>query len=468
MKDNTTGPDVENRNTIAAVATPHGEGGISVIRISGPESLHIASKIVGIRQKLISVKSHSVVHTSVYNGKQFIDEVLIAIFRAPRSYTGEDTVEISCHGSPYTTGLILDLLIKNGAAPAEPGEFTKRAFLNGKMDLAQAEAVADFIGARTEASRRIAAMLLKGHLSKTLKKMREDLLQACMLIEIELDFTEEDIQFASRNDVLKLLKNIKSQLEKLISSFNRGRICREGIRMVITGLPNVGKSSILNGLTQMERAIVTETPGTTRDTIEEILDIEGIQVRITDTAGIRETSDPIEKEGVRRAKNAATEADLILLVLDNSERIGNEEKKLINWVVDTDKDIICIVNKSDLAAKMSIEEIKPLLKTKEIISISALKNKDINKLVDKITRHVLKKGLPEGDEILISRSRHRDAVMQAIMHINKAEESLLNNMSQEFIALDMRGAADTLGSITGEISSDDILNKIFSDFCIGK
>jgi len=459
---------VVTRNTIAAIATPHGEGGISVLRISGPESLHIASKILEIKEKIMSVKSRTVIHTWVTDNKRFIDEVLVTLFRAPHSYTGEDIVEISCHGSPYTAGLILDLLIKNGAAPAEPGEFTKRAFLNGKLDLAQAEAVADFISAKTEASRRVAAMHLKGHLSKTLKKMREDLLQACSLIEIELDFAEEDIEFVSENEVLNLLKNIKSRLEDLIKSFDRGRICREGISMVITGLPNVGKSSILNGLAKRERAIVTETPGTTRDTIEEVLDIEGIKVRITDTAGIRETSDQIEKEGVRRAKEAALDADLILLVLDNSRKIEKEEKNLIKWVVDTERDIICIINKNDLPDKASIKDIRELLKDRDIIRISALTTEGINKLIDRITGHVLKKGLPDGDELIITRSRHRDAVAQAIMHLNKAEESLIKKMSQEFIALDMRGAADALGSITGEISSDDILNRIFSDFCIGK
>jgi len=459
---------METECTIAAVATPAGEGGIAVIRISGKRAVDICGKVVKAKKPLSQYKARRAIYASIFEGDKFIDDVIVTLYRSPASYTGEDVVEISCHGSTYIAQLIINLLIKNGAEPAQPGEFTKRAFLNGKMDLAQAEAVADLIKAKTESSRRVAAMQLKGGLSKKLSEMREQLIKVMSLIELELDFSEEDIEFASREKVLKLIERIKEELEYLLQNYRRGRICRDGINMVITGLPNVGKSSILNCLVQRERAIVTETPGTTRDTIEEILDVEGIQVKIIDTAGIRHSGDLIEKEGVKRAKEAVNIADLVIMVLDGSGETGEEETSLIKWLKDKKTEILCVINKTDLPMKKSEEDLNKIIPDLDKVYISAKTEKGIKELIRKITEHALKKGMPGGEEILITRERHKTALQNAVVHLEKAYDSIQKNMSQEFTAFDLRVAAQEIGSITGSITTDQILDNIFNEFCIGK
>ena len=458
----------QKQSTVAAVATPHGEGGIAVIRISGTDALSISSAVYRGAETLEHAEERRAVYGRIVHKGRFIDEVIITVFRAPRSYTGEDTVEISCHGSPYIASLVLQSLVENGAVPAGPGEFTKRAFLNGKIDLAQAEAVADLIKARTESARRVAGMQVSGYLSKYIDEMRTAIIQASALLELELDFSEQDIEFVSRDEIKQNLLDIKSKLKRLVESYNRGRVCREGIRMAITGLPNVGKSSVLNGLMERERAIVTHIPGTTRDTIEDVLDIEGIKVRITDTAGIRRSDDPVEQQGVMRAKKAVHEADVVLLVLDGSRPVSSDTVNLISWVIESAKDIVCILNKADLEQQTTQEEMATLLPDKEVWSVSAIEDQGMKTLIKVITSHALKRGLPDGQELLITRERHRDAVAKALERVDHAVLSIDRDMSQEFIALDMRGAADALGAIMGTVSPDDVLNKIFADFCIGK
>ena len=457
-----------DNHTIVALSTPQGEAGIAVIRLSGPDSLSIVNGVFQGKENINDMKSHHAAHGWIVEGSEPQDEVIVTLFRSPNSYTGEDVVEVSCHGGPYVSQRIVELFLTQGAKPALPGEFSQRAVLNGKMDLAQAEAVADMIQAKTEASRRVAAYQLEGGLSKRIRAMQEQLLQACSLIELELDFPEEDVEFASRKEMKAMFTEMISDMDTLLGSFNRGRVCREGIRMVIVGRPNVGKSSILNSLLERERAIVTEIPGTTRDTIEDVLDIEGILFVVTDTAGLRETEDRIEQEGVRRAEEALDRAGLVLLVLDGSEPLQQEDEKLMQRIQDTKRPTLVVVNKTDLKQKMNDEKVNAWFSGKNVLHVSALKQNGIRELIDMLKDSVLSEGFPHEGDIVITRVRHRDCLFRAVESLRKAETSLIQSMSQEFIALDLREGLNTLGEIIGETTTEDVLNRIFSEFCIGK
>lgn len=455
-------------DTIAALSTPHGVGGIAVIRISGPESQQIIKKIFQGDIKQSQPESHRVYHGWIADQTEKIDEVMVVFFQEPNSYTGEDVIEISCHGSTIVTKQILNLLIRRGARPAQPGEFTKRSFLNGKMDLSQAEAVADLIHAKTEASRRVALYQLEGNLSGKLTAISNRLVRASSFLELELDFAEENIEFAPQKKLKNMITGVKKELDKLLHSYERGRLCREGVKMAIIGSPNVGKSSILNCLVEKERAIVTEIPGTTRDTIEDLLDIEGVLFTITDTAGIREAKDPIEKEGVKRAEKALKNADIVLLVVDGSKSLNQEDRKIIDIIKDKKKKFLCIVNKSDLDRKVKTEEINNLLNSGKILSVSALNKQGIDELINNLKRFVISGDLPMEGEFLLTRERHRDAIAQAREHIIQAEKAMNQDMSQEFIAFDLRQAMDSIDTIKGKKTTADILDFIFSEFCIGK
>lgn len=457
-----------NNNTITAVSTPQGEGAIAVIRISGQESQPIIKKIFYTDKKVSSFRNRRVYQGWITDNGEKIDRVMITFFFSPHSYTGEDIAEISCHGSPFVTKRILDLIIKHKARLAEPGEFTKRSFLNGKMDLSQAEAVADLIHAKTEASRRVALYQLEGNLSEKLADFSQQLVQACSFLELELDFAEEDIHFTSLNDLQKMLKKIDAELKKFLDSYERGRLCREGVRMAIIGSPNVGKSSILNCLVEKERAIVTEIAGTTRDTIEDVLDIEGVLFTIIDTAGLREVQDPIEKEGVRRAERTLKEADIVLLVVDGNKTLSSEDKKIISRIQKQQKKLLGVINKSDLKQQISADELKKLLNTEEVLLISALKKKGIDMLINNLKQTVISGDLPMEGELLLTRERHKQAVFRTREHIYHALKAMNDKMSQEFIAFDLRQALDSLGEISGKKTTDDILDYIFSEFCIGK
>ena len=455
-------------DTIVALSTPPGEGGMAVVRISGPEAVSIVHKVFQGSKNKKAGASHQAVHGWIVDGKEPVDEVVVTVFRSPKSYTGEDVVEVSCHGGLYISSRLIDLIVSAGARPARPGEFTQRAFLNAKMDLAQAEAVADVIHARTEASRRVAVYQLEGRLSEKLNTMRERLVSFCSLLEIELDFSEEDIAFASRKDLKKHLSSIQQELDHLIESYDRGRICREGIHMVIAGRPNVGKSSLLNALVERERAIVTEIPGTTRDTIEDVLDIEGLLFRITDTAGIRETDDPLEKEGIRRMEKALSEAALILLVCDASEPLLSDDFALFKKIQLLNKPVVVVLNKSDLKKRTGCDEIRKEKIGRSCLHVSALKREGIDTLIDVLQKEALSDGVPHEGDVLLTRARHRDSLVRTILFLKKAEASLKKNMSQEFIAADLRGAMDALGEVTGQTTTENILEAIFSTFCIGK
>jgi len=458
-----------SHHTIAAIATPQGTGGIAIIRISGPGAWNLLTELFSFHSKSMEFKSHHAYHGWIMDGSEPLDEVLVTPFRAPNSYTGEDVIEISGHGSSFLSRRILNLILSRGIKPADPGEFTKRAFLNGRLDLSQAEAVSDLIHAQTEAARRVAAYQLEGRLSKKINNMRKTLIHHCGLLELELDFGEEDIEFTSRDELGKGFFSIRTALQELLASFQRGKVCREGIRLVIAGRPNVGKSSLLNRLIEKERAIVTDIPGTTRDTIEEQLDIEGVLFRITDTAGLRdEQNDPVEQEGIRRTYAAIDRADMILWVLDAGNAWQKEDEHISKYIHATGAPCICAINKCDLDGKLDESAVRSRMKNRPVLRVSALKGSGIRILIESLKSSALSGDIPHEGETIITRFRHAEALQSALDHIQNASLSLQDNQSQEFIAMDIRGALDALGAITGETSTDDILNHIFSEFCIGK
>ena len=441
------------------------------MRISGSDSAKIANKIFKTPGKQPRFENHRAYHGWIKEGNEPIDEVVVTLFKAPDSYTGEEVVEISCHGGVFISRRILEMIINQGARPAEPGEFTQRAFMNGKTDLSQAEAVADLIQSQTEASRRVAIYQLEGRLSDKLNRIRDDLIRIASLLEIELDFGEEDVKFVNRNDIKNMLRALKKEIDKLIRTYERGKICREGIRMIILGRPNVGKSSILNALVEKERAIVTEIPGTTRDLVEDVLDIEGILFTITDTAGIRDIKnfdDPIEKEGIRRSENALQSSDIVLLVFDNSQPLHADDESVIQLVKREKKNIIGVINKIDLKSRIEESILHERLNGVRLVQISALNREGISNLIQILKDQVLSGGLPKEGELVLTNLRHRNSLVRTNASISQAEKSLKENMSQEFIALDLRGALESIGEITGQTTPEDVLNHIFSEFCIGK
>ena len=460
---------IENiENTIAAISTPPGRGGISVIRLSGKNAIEIVSKIFKANPRLEQIEPWRVVLGKIIDNDVEIDEVIVIVYKSPNSYTKEDMVEINCHGGVFISQRILELVIKKGARLAQPGEFTFRAFLNGRIDLSQAEAVADLIYAQTEASRQASFSQLEGNLSKKIMEISNRLVDFCSLLELELDFPEEDVEFVDRKEIVERLKNGQKELENLISTYQIGRVAREGVKLVITGRPNVGKSSLLNMLIKEERAIVTEIPGTTRDTLEVHLDIKGILFRVFDTAGIKETLDRIEQEGIRRARKHLESSDIIIHVFDGSEKLDNEDYDIIN-VIQRLKPMMLLraINKSDLPQQIEKEKIGgnkfPLL------SISAVKGDGIDKLENELYQSVVR----DDDNIfsekgLVTNVRHWEALTKAMDSLKKATQEAEKKMSSEFIALYLRDALNYLGQITGKVTSEDVLNNIFSKFCIGK
>jgi tRNA modification GTPase len=457
-----------NDDTIAAVSTPAGEGGISIIRICGPYAVNSVMQIFHSLNQAKTLQDRYATLGRVMDGKEKIDDVLVTLFNKPNSYTGDETVEISCHGSPFICRRILELLFLNGARPAQPGEFTLRAFLNGKLDLMQAEAVADLIHSKTEESRKAAVHHLRGSLSKQIQDLRDVLIHICSLLEIELDFSEEEIEFASKEEITEKLQEIRNKIDLLIESYERGKIFREGIRIVIAGKPNAGKSSILNCLLEKERAIVTEIPGTTRDTVEDVLDIGGILTYISDTAGIRQTNDPIEMEGIHRTKQAIDTADVVLSVLDKSKPFDQDDISLSFMIKKSNKESIVLVNKIDLPPAWENREISPYFPMDSVFEISALNKTGIHNLVQALETKIQFSGMRASTESSLTNIRHRDCLIKSREAIINALTASSKQMSQEFIALDLRGALDHLGEITGQTVGEEIIQEIFSSFCIGK
>lgn len=448
----------QNEDTIVALATPPGIGAISIIRISGPNSFVAIDKIFFGKKPIKDAASHTIHYGKIFDKEHLIDDVLVSVFRAPNSYTGEDSVEISTHGSPLITQKIISLLIENDVRFAEPGEFTKRAFLNGRMDLAQAEAVADIINSNTEASLRGARNQLDGFLSQKVDQLRELLVNTSSLIELELDFAEENLEFLSIKEVLNNINRIEDEIDSLLSSYSFGRIIKDGVNVALVGKPNVGKSSLLNYLLKESRAIVSEIPGTTRDIIREELNIDGILFRLFDTAGIRNSSDIIEIEGVNRSREAVQNADIVLFL--NDATIGFSSDLYDELLELTKKErILSVVNKIDIAR---IED------SRFMVGISAKTGEGIKTLFDKMKLMAIGTKNYSEKSAIVSNIRHFDSLQKSRAHLEGAKRSIDEKLTGEFIAVDLRNAESALGEIIGKVTSDDILNNIFSKFCIGK
>ena len=455
-----------NKETIIALATPNGLGAISVIRISGNNSIKIAEKLFkSNKNKLLSnQKSHTVYLGHIMKGNHELDEVLITLFKGPNSYTGEDTIEISCHGSTYIQKEIINLFIDNGIRIANPGEFTLRAFLNGKMDLNQAEAVADLIASENEGSHKLAMQQMKSGFSNDLKKLRAELLHFSSMIELELDFSQEDVEFAERNDFKILTNKIKSELKILINSFQSGNVLKNGISVAIAGKPNAGKSSLLNTLLNEDKAIVSDIPGTTRDSIEDSLIINGINFRFIDTAGLRETNDVIESKGIEKTKEKIKKAKILLYLFDINDTNINEIKNSLDSFSRDDLSIILVRNKIDL--KINNKNLLNDLKKLELIEISATEKKSVLKLKERLIDEV--NLLNPYTDVIISNSRHYEALKKALKAIEEVNKGLKENISGDLLSVDIRRSIEFLAEITGEITNDDVLGNIFANFCIGK
>ncbi len=461
--------------TICAIATPVGEGGIGIVRISGENAVAYASELIRLRsgRALTAVQSHTLHHADVFDfalapiephrGSLPLDEALVVLMRAPHSFTAEDVVEIHCHGGPLVLQSLCEGLVRRGARLAEPGEFTKRAFLNGRLNLTQAEAVLDTIRAKTTGSLRIAQEQLRGALSKEVDRMRETLIGLLAHVEAAIDFTEEDLAFVQPDELARSLRQTKTEVSRLAKTYEEGRVLREGVAAAIIGRPNVGKSSLLNALLGADRAIVTAVPGTTRDVLEEVLNIRGIPVRLLDTAGLRETDDLVEHEGIKRSRAAIDQAELLLVMLDGSFPLGAEDHDLL--ALGPDKTLVVVVNKTDLPSRIHDSE---LAEFKSVIRISAKTGAGLEDLRDTIRGVVGRGGLEPGEAAMVTRMRHRTSLVNAESALAKAIESVTAQLSGEFIAMDLRGALDALGEITGAITTDDILDRIFREFCIGK
>ena len=455
-------------DTICGIATPVGEGGISIIRVSGNKSLELISRIFkGINSsKITDMKTYTMKYGHIFNREtgDKIDEVIISYMKGPRSYTAEDVVEINCHGGTVTTNNVLEEVIKAGGRLAEPGEFTKRAFLNGRIDLTQAEAVMDIIRAKTDLAAKSAIIQSSGFLSKEIKKLKEYLLEVLSLIEYTVDFTEDDEE-SDPSVPIKIEGQLEDAIKKmnsLLKSSNEGKIIREGLNMAIVGKPNVGKSSLLNALLKEKRAIVTDVPGTTRDIIEEYISLDGIPIKIIDTAGIREANDIVEKIGIDKSKEKIEQADLVVLVLDVSRELDNEDKKIIEYI--NGKNYIVLLNKTDLAVKLNNDEINNL---NNKIKISALTGFGVDDLKDKI-KEMFFDGKIENQSLIISNNRHKQALIRAVENCNEALERVKLNEYLDLISIYVTAALKSLGEITGSEIEVDLINKIFSEFCVGK
>lgn len=455
-------------DTIAAVATSLGEGGIAIIRISGKDALMITSGIFRGKngRTLNDIKSYTMRYGHIIDRQtdEAIDEVIVNFMRGPKSFTAEDTVEISCHGGIIATNRILEEVIKSGARLAEPGEFTKRAFLNGRIDLTQAEAVIDIIRAKTELSMKSALAQSEGRISREIKSIRHKLLGIIAHIEATVDFPEEDLEETTSEITSLQLKSIIDKMEILLNSADEGKILREGLNTVIVGKPNVGKSSLLNALLMEKRAIVTDIPGTTRDVIEEFINIDGVPVKIIDTAGIRETEDIVEKIGVEKSREKINEADLIILMLDASRELDAEDLEIINFI--KERKYIVLLNKSDIGNKISKNDIKEL-NTDFVFEVSAKIGTGLDNLKNAI-KSLFFKGEVSSKDTIITNLRHKEALIKASESCKAALAALRNTMAIDLASIDARNAWMSLGEITGETLEEDIIDKIFSEFCIGK
>lgn len=455
-------------DTITALATPPGEGGIAVIRLSGPESLQMAGRLFvnGKRRKVKEFRERYLYYGFILDQDQnTVDEVLLVYMKAPRTYTREDVVEIHCHGGMIPVRKILDLLLQEGARLAQPGEFTKRAFLNGRIDLAQAEGVMDLISSKSEEAARSSLQQMEGSLSREIKAVRDDMLDVLARIEVTVDYPEEDIEGMVGEQIHKRLFTAREQCRSLLKSAHQGRLIREGIKTVIIGKPNVGKSSLLNALVRENRAIVTDIPGTTRDVIEEYVNIKGVLVRILDTAGIRETMDLVEKIGVEKSRELTRDADLILLLLDASHPLEEEDMKILQWL--KDKQVLILLNKSDRPSAIEPEDIE-MLTDSTIIKTSMIDGTGLDQVEEFIYHLVYSGGAGPKNSVMITNSRHKEALIRAERHLGEALDALAASMPLDLVTIDIRNVWEALGEITGESLTENLIDKIFMEFCLGK
>lgn len=456
--------EITQKEPITAIATPVGEGGIAVIRVSGKHAISIVNEAFK-GSDLTKQDSHTVHFGKITDQEgEVVDEVLTTLFHAPKSYTGEETVEISCHGGVLVTQSVLEAMLHLGIRSAEPGEFTQRAFLNGKMELSQAEAVADLIHAKSKKALDAAHQQLEGRLGEHIKEFRQQIIDATAMVELELDFVEEDVEFANKDELKELLEELDEEIDSLLATYETGRLVKHGVKTVFIGLPNAGKSTLLNTLVGKDRAIVTEIAGTTRDTIDVDWSYDGLRFTLTDTAGLRETEDIVEAEGVKRSQKAFEEADLAVYLKDLSRELSAEEREDIARYQKAagETPFVLVGTKNDIALNVEDERMDYDLK------ISALEGEKIDELKKLMKQRALENKEYDSTSILVTSSRHRDALKKAQENVQSAIRALDQGMTGDFLSIDLRSALKDLGSITGEITTEDILDSIFSRFCIGK
>lgn len=456
-------------DTITSISTPMGEGAIGIVRLSGPQAIEIGDKLYKGKYKLAEVDSHTINYGHIVDPEtnEVVEEVMISVLRAPKTFTREDIIEINCHGGILTINRVLELTMTHGARMAEPGEYSKRAFLNGRIDLSQAEAVMDFIRSKTDRASKVAMNQIEGRLSDLIKRQRQSILEILAQVEVNIDYPEyDDVEDATTEFLLEQSKNIKAEIDKLLETGAQGKIMREGLSTVIVGKPNVGKSSMLNNLIQDNKAIVTEVAGTTRDVLEEYVNVRGVPLRLVDTAGIRDTEDIVEKIGVERSRKALSQADLILFVLNYNEPLTKEDRTLFEVI--ENEDVIVIVNKTDLVQQLNIEEVQEMIGNKPLIQTSMLKQEGIDELEIQIRDLFFGGDVQNQDMTYVSNSRHIALLKQARHAIQDAIDAAESGVPMDMVQIDLTRTWEILGEIIGESASDELINQLFSQFCLGK
>lgn len=458
-------------DTIAAISTPMGEGAIAIVRISGPDAFMIADKLFRSinNKKMSTVSTHTIHYGHIIDPTkdEVVEEVMVSVMKGPKTFTKEDVVEINCHGGIASVNRLLQLLVTHGARLAEPGEFTKRAFLNGRIDLSQAEAVMDLIRAKTDRAMNVALGQMEGRLSKLIKRLRQEILETLAQVEVNIDYPEyDDVEEMTHRMMLDKSKNVKMEIEKLLQTSQQGKILREGLSTVIVGRPNVGKSSLLNTLVQENKAIVTDIPGTTRDVIEEYVNIRGVPLRLVDTAGIRETEDIVERIGVEKSRQVLKEADLILLVLNYADELTNEDINLFKAV--EGMDYIVIVNKTDLSQKIDMDMVRKLSNNQRMVTTSLLEDNGVNQLEEAISTLFFEGAIEASDMTYVSNTRHIALLNQSLQSINEAISGVEMGTPIDIVQIDLTRTWELLGEIIGDSVHESLIDQLFSQFCLGK
>lgn len=456
-------------DTITSISTPMGEGAIGIVRLSGPQAIEIGDILYKGKKKLSEVETHTINYGHIIDPEtnETVEEVMVSVLRAPKTFTREDIIEINCHGGILTINRILELTMTYGARMAEPGEYTKRAFLNGRIDLSQAEAVMDFIRSKTDRASKVAMNQIEGRLSDLIKKQRQSILEILAQVEVNIDYPEyDDVEDATTDFLLEQSKRIKEEINLLLETGAQGKIMREGLSTVIVGRPNVGKSSMLNNLIQDNKAIVTEVAGTTRDVLEEYVNVRGVPLRLVDTAGIRDTEDIVEKIGVERSRKALSEADLILFVLNNNEPLTEDDQTLFEVI--KNEDVIVIINKTDLEQRLDVSELREMIGDMPLIQTSMLKQEGIDELEIQIKDLFFGGEVQNQDMTYVSNSRHISLLKQARQSIQDAIDAAESGIPMDMVQIDLTRTWEILGEIIGESASDELIDQLFSQFCLGK